>query len=163
MELPPKRRYRLGETRYVQEILNRFYPDAIQMSPVRLGTLPEPLGPEEWSPEEKAMLTTRMRWADAIAIENGTIHLIEAKLLPGRYPEGLAKLELYSRLCPYTESLKPYLPARIELELWTPIEDALIMRLAYEKGISNPIFKPDWFSTFLTSWFPRMRRSPRTE
>lgn len=163
MEVPPKRRYRLGETRYVQEILSRFYPDAIQISPCRLGTLPEPLGEEEWSPEERAMLTTRMRWADAIAVENGTIHLIEAKLLPGRYPEGLSKLELYSLLIPMTESLRGYLPAKVELELWTPIEDALVRRLAHEKGIRNPIFEPDWFKTFLGSWFPRMRRSPRME
>jgi len=161
--LPPKRRYRLGETRYVQEILNYFYPEAIKISPIRLGRLPEPLGEVEWTPEERAMLTVRMRWADGVAIENGVIHVIEAKLLPGRYPEGLAKLELYRHLIPDTETLAPYLPAQISLELWTPIKDELIQHLAEDKGIKNIVFEPAWFRTFLTSWFPRMRRQPRTE
>lgn len=163
MELPPKRRYRLGETMYVQEVLNIFYPDTIKMSPVRLGTLPEPIGGEDWSPEERAMLTTRMRWADGIAIEPGVIHLIEAKLLPGRYPEGLTKLEIYRLLIPYTETLIPHLPAKVESELWTPLEDPLTRQLAREKGIRNIIFQPSWFRTFLASWAARARRSPRTE
>lgn len=163
MELPPKRRHRLGETRYVQEILNRFYPNAIRISPCRLGTLPEPLGGEEWTPEERAMLTVRQRWADAIAIEGNVLHIIEAKLLPGRYPEGLSKLEIYRLLIPHTPSLAEYRGATVECELWTPIEDPVIKRLAAEKGIRNPIFEPAWFKEFLTTWFPRSRRSPKYE
>jgi len=155
------RRRRQGETRYVQEILTRFYPGAITISPVRLGTLPEPLAGEEWTPEERAMLTTRQRWADAVAIEDRTIHLIEGKLLPGRYPEGLSKLEVYRTLVPNTPSLVAYAGYRLECELWTPIEDPVIKRLAAEKGIRNAIFEPAWFKDFLTSWFPRSRRSPR--
>lgn len=163
MEIPPKRRYRLGETMYVQEILTRFYPRAIQISPVRLGTLPEPIGEEYWTAEELAMLTTRMRWADAVAIEDGTLHLIEAKLLPGRFPEGLTKLEIYRALVPHTARLAEFSIDTLVSELWTPIEDPLTRRLAHEKGILNPIYEPLWFRDFLASWSARARRQPRTE
>jgi len=163
MELPPKRKYRLGETRYVQEILRYFYPEAIRISPVRIGTLPEPLGEVEWLPEERALLTARMRWADAVAIEDKTIHLIEAKLLPGRYPEGLSKLEIYRHLIPNTPALAQYRDYQVIAELWTPIDDPMIKKLADEKGIRNLIFEPPWFRNYLETLAARARRSPRTE
>jgi len=161
--MPPRRRHRLGETRYVSELLQRFYPKAIHIAPIRLGTLPEPIGDEEWTPEERALLTVRMRWADAVAIEDHVIHLIEAKLLPARYFAGLAQLEIYRELIPHTEALKPYLPAEIRCELWTPIEDPWVKAKAAERGMYNPIWQPDWFREFLHSWYPRWRRPSRYE
>lgn len=163
MEIPPKRRYRLGETMYVQEVLTRFYPGAIQISPVRLGTLPEPAVAERWLPEERTLLTVRMRWADAIAIEDGTLHLIEAKLLPGEYPEGLTKLELYRLLIPHTAQLAEYRWNTLVPELWTPLQDPLIARLAHEKGMINPIFEPPWFRDYLETVAARARRPPKSE
>lgn len=158
-----KRRYRLGETMYVHELLDRFYPDAIKMAPVRLGSLPHPVSGEEWTPEERALLETKMRWADGIAIVPGNIHLIEAKLLPGRYPEGLTKLEYYRTLIPETPKLAEYRGYTILPELWTPIEDPLTKRLAMEKGIRNMIYTPTWFKDYLASLAARARRSPREE
>ena len=157
-EVPPKRRYRLGETKYVAEYLRTFYPEAIHISPVRLGSPPEPMGEGDYTEEERRMLMVYQRQADAVAILDNRLILIEGKLLPARYPEGLAKLEIYRDLIPHTLSLQPYLDRRIEVELVTPIEDPTIAKLCHQKGFRNPIYRPIWFEEYIKSWFPRWKR-----
>lgn len=162
-QYPTKRRYRLGETKYVAEILERFYPETIHIMPCRLGTSPTPFGEEELTEEELRMLEVRMRIADAVVITQDKIIVIEGKLLPARYPEGLTKLEIYLPLVIHTLRLQEFLPRTIEGELWTPLSDPMVRRRCAEKGIRNPIWSPPWFKEFLTSWAPRSRRPPRYE
>lgn len=163
MEYPPKRKYRYGETMYVQEILLQFYPRAVKISPVRLGKLPEPPPGVEWSEEERRMLMTSQRWADAVAIEDGVLHLIEAKLLPARYPEGESKLRFYRTLVPNTESLKVYTWDLIICELFTPTDDILTRTLCRQDGIEFRQFTPEWYPIWLSIYPARGWKQPAIE
>ena len=163
MEEPPKRRYRYGETMYVSEILNTFYPGAIKISPVRLGKLPESPPGVTWTEEERRMLMTSQRWADAVAIEDGTLHLIEAKLLPSRFPEGESKLRFYRTLVPNTESLKEYPWNTLVCELWTPTDDLLTRALCRQDNIEHRVFQPEWYSTWLLIYPKSMWKQPAME
>jgi len=158
---PPKRIYRLGETRYVAEYIATFYPNDISFQPIRLGTVPEPLVAEEFTPEELGLLRVNMRWADGAVITDGAVIIIEGKLKPFDYLRGLAQLDLYRDLVLTTEQLKPFLPRSKMFQLVTPIEDPYIVRKARAMGIDTPIWTPPWFGEYLNSWFPRSRRAPR--
>lgn len=149
MEYPPKRKYRYGETMYVAEILNTFYPNAVKISPCRLGKLPEPPAGQQWNESERRMLMTSQRWGDAVAIEGGVLHLIEAKLLPSRYPEGESKLRFYRTLVPNTESLKEYSWNVLVCELWLPTPDILTQALARQDSIEIRVFLPKWYSIWM--------------
>ena len=163
VEYAPKRKYRYGETMYVAEILKTFYPGAITISPVRLGKLPEPPEGQQWTESERRMLMTSQRWGDAVAIEGGVLHLIEAKLLPSRYPEGESKLRFYRTLVPNTESLKQYSWATFVAELWTPTDDILTRSLCRQDSIELHVFEPKWFSIWLSIYPKTAWRQPAIE
>lgn len=149
-EYPPKRKYRYGETMYVAEILNTFYASAVKISPVRLGKLPEPPEGQVWTEADRRMLMTSQRWGDAVAIEGGVLHLIEAKLLPSRFPEGESKLRFYRTLVPNTGSLKQYSWNIVVCELWCPMEDILTKALCQLDNIELKVFQPPWYSIWLS-------------
>ena len=163
MEIAPKRKYRYGETMYVAEILKTYYPDAITISPVRLGKLPEPPEGQVWTESERRMLMTSQRWGDAVAIEGGVLHLIEAKLLPSRYPEGESKLRFYRTLLANTESLKQYQWTTSVCELWIPTDDILTRALARQDSIDVRVFEPEWFSIWMSIYPKTAWRQPALE
>jgi len=161
LEKPVKRRYRLSERRYIAEYIRQFYPDAPVWFNIRMGTLEVP---PEATPEEIAearMLYPLKRWCDAMIILPDRLILVEGKLLPARYPEGLTKLQLYLNLAPTTPEIIELMPRRIEGELLTPLEDPVIKMMAFERGIRNVIWKPPWFEEYLATLPPRMRRPER--
>ncbi len=163
VEYVPKRKYRYGETMYVQEILNTFYPNAIKISPCRLGKLPVPPEGQQWTEADRRMLMTSQRWGDAVAIEGGVLHLIEAKLLPSRYPEGESKLRFYRTLVPNTESLKKYNWNILVVELWLPTDDILTRSLCQQDNIELKVFQPPWWEIWLSIYPQRGWRQPAVE
>ncbi len=160
MEEAPKRKYRYGETMYVAEILNTYYPKAIKISPCRLGKLPMAPEGQVWTETERRMLMTSQRWGGAIAIEGGVLHLIEAKLLPSRFPEGESKLRFYRTLVPNTESLKQYSWNVLVCELWCPMEDILTKALCRQDSIELKVFEPPWYSIWLSIYPARAWKQP---
>ena len=163
MEYPPKRKYRYGETMYVAEILNTFYPNAVKISPVRLGKLPEPPEGQVWSESERRMLMTSQRWGDAVAIENRVCHLLEAKLLPSRFPEGESKLRFYRSLVWNTEGLQKYAFHTLICELWCPTEDILTRALCRQDNIELRVFQPPWYNIWLSIYPQTAWRQPALE
>lgn len=137
------------EMRYVSEYVMKFYKDApfVKLQ-CRLGSYVIP-PVEGYTEEELLAMSPFRRWADAVVIyPKKRIIIIEAKILPARYTDGLAKLEVYLRLAPNTPEFKLYMPAKIEGELVTPIEDPVIAKLAREKGIRYVVWKPLWLEYY---------------
>ena len=159
----PKRKYRYGETMYVWEILNTYYPNAIKRANVRLGKLPEPPPGQTWTESERRMMMTSQRWGDAVAIEGGVLHLIEAKLLPSRFPEGETKLRFYRTLVPNTDSLKQFAWTSLVCELWVPMDDILTRALCRQDSIELRVFEPPWYNIWLSIYPQRGWRQPATE
>jgi len=151
------------ELRYVSEFAARTYPDDRVYTYVRLGKDPG-IGREEELPEEELrMLRVQMRWADCVVIRPREILIIEGKLKPGMYPEGIAKLELYTRIAKKTPDLAQYLPRKIVGAMLVPTDDPVTAALARDKGFRWIIWKPDWFQDFQASLTPRAKRPARME
>ncbi len=81
---------------------------------------------------------TLLRWADAIFIKDGIVHIVEAKLRP--MPGALAQLELYNKLFPETPEFIQYKNWPRKLVFLTTILDTAIAEMTTEKGIDYEIF-----------------------
>jgi hypothetical protein len=161
--ITPRRTKETWELRYVSEYAAKHYPDDTVFTYFRLGSDPA-IGREEELPEEELrMLRVQMRWADCVVIRPREILIIEGKLRPGFYPEGIAKLELYTRIAKQTPELKPYLPRKIIGAMLVPTHDPIIAELAHQKGFQWLVWKPDWFREFQARQAGRTLRSPRME
>jgi hypothetical protein len=159
---PPRLRTN-WELRYVSEFAARTYPDEQVFTYVRLGKDPAIGREEELSEEELRMLRVGMRWADCVVIRAREILIIEGKLKPGMYPEGIAKLEIYTRIARKTPDLAQYLPRKIVGAMLVPTDDPITAMIAREKGFRWIVWKPDWFQEFQASLTPRAKRPARME
>jgi hypothetical protein len=150
------------ELTYVSEFAAKYYPNDKVKTYVRLGRDPSIGREAELEPGEAALLSVGMRWADAIIIRDKDLLVIEGKLRPGYYPEGLAKLELYLPLVPHTPDLQEFMPRKVEGILVIPLDDPAVSANGRSKGFRVVIYKPKWFPEFLASLTPRARRPPKS-
>jgi len=162
-EIPYRSKRENWEIRYVSEFTALHYPGLPIKTHFRLGRDPGTGREDELPAEELAMLRVQMRWADCVVIRPKEILIIEGKLRPGYYPEGIAKLELYLRIAKNTPDLKPYLPRKIVGMMIVPTDDPVTAALAAEKGLRWTVWKPDWYQEFQTRQAGRALRSPRQE
>jgi len=162
-EIPYRSKRENWEIRYVSEFAALHYPGLPLKTHFRLGSDPATGREDELPQEELAMLRVQMRWADCVVIRPREILIIEGKLRPGLYPEGISKLEIYTRIAKNTPELKPYLPRKIVGMMIVPTDDPISAAIAAEKGIRWTVWKPDWFQDFATQQSPRSKRPPRTE
>jgi len=127
---------------------------------VRLGS-PKPEIPRpEMSEEERAMIGSWRRWADAIILEKDKVTIIEAAIRPD--PGKISQLELYRKLFPHTPEYQAWSGVPIDLILLYAIEDPATNLLAREKGILAIEYKPTWLPAYLNLLMPRERRGVRT-
>ena len=142
------------EMRYVSAYLNQFYHDCITKTHILLGSIPDvPDGSrgEEW---KRRMMGAIRRWADGIAITPEKIILIEGKLIPARYLEGLGKLQIYGKLVPATPELRKYVGRTIEPTLLVPIEDPTCRIVCVEQGIRMVIWSPAFVRDYMETLPP---------
>jgi len=126
---------------------------------VRLGS-PKPEVPRpDMSVEERAMIGSWRRWADAVILEDDRVTIVEAAIRPD--PGKIAQLELYRMLFPHTPELTPWRSLPIDLVLLYAIEDPATTMLAREKGIKAIEYKPTWLPSYLEILMPRERRGVR--
>lgn len=129
------------------------------MTRVRLGS-PKPSVPRpDMSEEERAMIGSWRRWADALILERNKVSIVEAAIRPG--PGKISQLELYALLFPHTPELAAWKAAKIELVLLYAIEDPAVNLLARNKGIKVIEYKPLWLPSYLEILMPRERRGVR--
>ena len=106
---------------------------ALQWRNTRLGLLP--------TKELARMYMVTLRWVDAIFIENGVVHLVEAKLTP--QPGAIGQLELYQEIFKITPEFSAYAEWPIKLILLTTRPDLSMIDLLSKKGIDYEIFTYD--------------------
>jgi len=142
-----KRGWEPREMRYVAEWVTAKFPGARVIYRCRLGSLRPEAQLKGLTEAERKLYTVYKYWADAIVITEREIILVEGKLRPK--PGVISQIELYLRLIPQTEELKPYahLPRRVILLMATP--EWYVIELAKEKGIEVIIWSPAWAEQYL--------------
>lgn len=111
------------------------------------------------TPEERAMVGSWRRWADAIIYPPPEWILIEAAIRPN--PGKISQLELYEMLLKHTPELKIEPDQKIRKVLLYAIEDPATTFLARKHGIEAIEYKPLWLAAYLRVLLPRERRGVR--
>ena len=140
----------------VTEFLTKYYPLRSWKTRVRLGSPPEAMITPEMTPEEKAMVGSWRRWADALVYPPPDWILIEAAIRPN--PGKISQLELYRMLLPHTPDIPLKEGDRVRMVLLYAIEDPATTFLARQKGIETVQYKPPWLPAYLKILMPRERR-----
>lgn len=115
--------------------LAQFHRTSPQWKRVRLGV---PV-----NPAEAKLFSVLLRWADAIYVEDGKIHIVEAKLRPNL--GAIGQLEGYKELLKVTPEFSQYVNFPIKMILLTPVLDVVIADLAGRKDIRYEVFVPPGF------------------
>jgi len=115
--------------------LAKFHRTSPQWKRVRLG-IPA-------NPEEAKLYSVLLRWADAIFLEDGIMHIVEAKLRPDLGTIG--QLEGYKELLKVTPEFSAYENWPVKMILLSPIMDFSTAQICSKKGIVYEVWKPlDW-------------------
>ncbi len=145
--------------RLIGEWMTRAHPGATVVMRARVGGPDPELKAEGLTDAELRALGVFRRWADAIVLEPGLVHIYEAKIRLS--PGALEQLRLYDRLFPLTPEYEAYKDLPRELHLVYAIEDPAIVALAREYGIKAHLFRPAWIDEYLNQLSPRHTRPPQ--
>lgn len=151
----PRRRSKWAprEMHLLNEWLAANYPDAVVMTRIRLGTLPDVETRPDLTYSEQRAIGVWRRWADAIVITQRMLRVVEAKIRPDAGV--VSQLKLYLRLVPHTPELEQYLSRPRKGVLVYAVEDPHIRELAREEGFELHYFRPDWIESYLAELYPR--------
>lgn len=119
------------ESDLVNKWVWQFHPTSLQWRRVRLGIVPDK--------EMARMYMVILRWADLIFIENGIVHIVEAKLRPTA--GAIGQLEHYKQLFYRTPEFSSYWNYPVELILLTAYMDLEIVQLCSQKGIKYEFYQ----------------------
>lgn len=129
------------------------------MTRVRLGTPRSEIPRPEMSPEERVMIGSWRRWADAVILTDEDVTIVEAAIRPE--PGKISQLELYRTLLPHTPELAAWKGLPIKMILLYAIEDPATILLAREKDILCIQYQPSWLPAYMEALMPRERRGTR--
>lgn len=147
------------ERRLVAEWVRIMFPNAHIREQVRLGAIEPALDDANISEKELRALGVTRRYVDALAVQDNTVHLIEAKIL--NRPGALEQLDLYEFLLPLTPELRDLRGLPIVKHLVWAIPDPVVEALARRRGIRVHEFRPEWVDAYLEILRPRETRAPR--
>lgn len=147
------------EMRLVSDYLVQFYPGAIHYTRIRLGTYETASKIEGLTESEQRLLGSFRRWADAIAVTDHELIVIEGAIRPDTGEA--SKLLTYADLVPHTPELREYLNREIRMELVVVVEDPVVTAMCRRFGIRVVVFRPEWLKEYfdLLEW--RERRPPQ--
>lgn len=120
----------LKESDLVNKWMAREHGTALQWRRVRLGIVQDK--------EQARMFSVILRWADAIFVEDETVHIVEAKLRPSA--EAFGQLELYRELFVKTPEFQQFWDRPIRLVFLTTMLDQELKEHADRKGIEYVIY-----------------------
>jgi len=118
------------ETNMLNAWLWEHHREHVQWRRVRLGVLP--------TKELARIYMTLLRWCDAIYLEDGVVHIVEAKIRPDAGAVG--QLELYQDLFKNTLEFTAYREWPIQLVLLCSMPSLDLAELCSKKGIRYEIF-----------------------
>ena len=119
-----------NEMMFINAWVKLVHPTAKNYPRMRVGALPN---------GDVYQGVTRV-FPDKILIENGTVLLIEGKLVPDSRAVG--QLELYAREFPLTPEFEFAKDMPVRMILLTTLENKTIREFAESKGMEYVIFKP---------------------
>ena len=96
---------------------------------------------------------------DAVAVENGRLVLIEAKVF--KIVDGLSKLPTYKTLVPSTPELSPYHGLPIIMRLVAPWTSETMEVMAKGLGVEIVVFNPDWIRDYVQQYHNYWQREYR--
>lgn len=123
----------IKESDLVRLWLWKFHRESPQWQRVRLGSLPDKEGAR--------LLLVTLRWADAVFVENGAVHIVEAKLVPNA--GAIGQLLQYHDLLPHTPEFSAYRNMPIRLILLVPFVALDIVEMASKHDIDYEVFTLD--------------------
>lgn len=132
-ELNSKHKMTMKETDMLNAWLYRKHQKDVQWRRVRLGVSP--------SKEFSRMYSVMLRWADAIYLNDGIVHIVEAKIRP--MPGAIGQLELYKKIFRTTPEFEAYQNWPIKMVLLTSMMDISVHELATDKDIAYEIFSEE--------------------
>ena len=121
----------MKESQMVTKWLWEKHRTSLQWRRQRLGVLPDKA--------MNRMYMTLLRWADAIFIEKGIVHIVEAKLRPDL--GAIGQLEGYRELFRNTPEFQQYWDHPIKLIFLCPIFDTTMAEMCSKKGIEYVIYE----------------------
>lgn len=121
------------ETDLLNAWLWQFHRTDVQWRRVRLGVLP--------TKALARMYMTILRWADAIFLKDGIVHIVEAKLRPDL--GAIGQLEGYEKLFKQTPEFSAYQNWPIQKILLTTMRDLNVIQLASDKEIQYVVYTQD--------------------
>jgi len=148
------RKWQPREMQLLNEWLAANYADAVVMTRIRLGTLPDVETRTDLTYQQQRSIGVWRRWADAIVITQRMLRVVEAKIRPDAGV--VSQLKLYLRLVPHTPELEPYLSRPRKGVIVYAVEDPQIRELAKEEGFELHYFRPDWIEPYLAELYPRV-------
>lgn len=113
--------------------LATFHRTALQWKRVRLGQVA--------NKEEARFYKVILRWCDAIFVEDGIVHIVEAKLRPSLGVIG--QLEGYKELFIVTPEFQQYWNYPTKMILLSAYLDLNIAELCKKKDITYEVWKPE--------------------
>jgi len=113
--------------------LKTFHRTAPQWKRVRVGEVADK--------EEAKFYKVILRWCDAVFIEDGFVHIVEAKLRPDL--GAIGQLEGYKELFKVTPEFSQYINYPIKMILLSATLDLNIAELCQKKDITFEVWKPE--------------------
>ncbi len=152
------RRFHLGESRLLTEYLADRYAGADIILQARLGTDPELVGVTLLDDEERRLARNLNRRADAVAVTDTELVVIEASM---QWPTTkIGRLMEYLLLVPATPDLVQYRGRRVIGEILTAIDDPMAKLLCERHGFRYVWVEPPWMAEYLAAYPDRKRRAP---
>jgi hypothetical protein len=156
-----RRERREWESEYAAEAVMKLYPKHSKYYHIRIGNYPPELKAETLEDMEQRMLRVYLRWADAIAVNQEEVVVVETKLRPTEYLKGLGELELYTRLLPASDEWKRICEGKkIVGHLVISVDDPPIENLARQKGFRVTVLQPSFWSEYIAHLPKRTFRPP---
>lgn len=126
------------ERQLIRDYIADRYPNSNVIFNCPLGPVPELLV-ATWGARKALRVGRGLRpEVDALVIEPGMLHLIEAKII--KWVDGISKLPVYRALVPTTPELEPYRDYKIHLILCTPWANEPIVEAAKRLWVDIDIF-----------------------
>lgn len=119
-----------NETQLQNSWLWQFHRSSPTWKKVRLGRVS--------NQSDAALQKVLLRFADAIFIEENTVHILETKIQPSA--DAIGQLLLYKELFPQTPEFSAYKDFPIKLIMLTTRADPDLIKLAAQNSISVEIY-----------------------
>jgi len=127
--------------------VNKTWPNSVQFYDQPLGPIPEDAPRAPTGQYLAGVARTSRPRADAIVIDNGTLYVVEGKIM--NVALGAGVLPMYERLIPITPELSEYrdLPRKMVLVAANPAQWSAQEALVH--NIEFVVYQPDWVVEYM--------------